>query len=54
MVIGSMMKKSGIDEKLVDQTKSELTSGTSTLLLIGAAGDTDRMARASRPHHPLA
>ena len=38
--------------KLVDQVKSELTPGTSALLLIGATGDVDQMKRAFDQHHP--
>ena len=51
-LIGEAMKKSGIDEKLVHEVKSELTPGTSALLLIGASGDADQMARAFEPYHP--
>ena len=51
-LIGEAMKRSGIDDKLVDQVKSEMTPGTSALVLIGATGDTDQMARAFEPHHP--
>jgi len=51
-LIGEAMKKSGLDEKLVDDIKSELTPGTSALLLIGASGDADQMARAFEQHHP--
>jgi uncharacterized membrane protein len=51
-LVAEAMKKSGLDESLVDQVKSELTPGTSALLLIGATGDTDQMARAFEPHHP--
>jgi uncharacterized membrane protein len=46
------MKRSGIDEKLVHEVKSELTPGTSALLLMGASGDVDQMARAFEPYHP--
>lgn len=51
-LIGEAMKRSGLDEKLVDQVKSELTPGTSALLLIGVTGDADQMARAFEEHHP--
>ncbi len=52
-LIGEAMKRSGLDEKLVEQVKSELTPGTSALLLIGATGDLDQMARAFEQHHPV-
>jgi uncharacterized membrane protein len=52
-LIGEAMKRSGLDEKLVDQVKSELTPGTSALLLIGATGDADQMERAFEQHHPV-
>lgn len=51
-LIGEAMKRSGIDEKLVDQVKSELTPGTSAVFLIGASSDADEMARAFEEHHP--
>jgi uncharacterized membrane protein len=49
---GESMKKSGIDEGLVDRIKGELTDGTSALLLIGATGDADEMATAFEPYKP--
>lgn len=52
-LIGEAMKRTGLDEKLVDQVKSELTPGTSELLLIGASGDADEMARGFKQHHPV-
>ena len=52
-LIGEAMKRSGVDEKLVNQVKSELTPGTSALLLIGATGDVDEMTRAFDQHHPV-
>ena len=51
-LIGEAMKKSGVDHELVDKVKSELTDGTSALLLIGASGDADEMARAFESHRP--
>jgi uncharacterized membrane protein len=51
-LVGEAMKRSGIDEKLVQEVKSELTPGTSALVLIGASGDADQMARAFEPYHP--
>jgi len=52
-LVGEAMKRAGIDEDLVHQVKSELTPGTSALLLIGASGDADQMARAFEPYHPV-
>lgn len=52
-LIGEAMKRSGIDERLVDEVKAELTPGTSALLLIGATGDLDQMTRAFEQHHPV-
>lgn len=46
------MKKAGLDENLVNEVKSSLTPGTSALLLIGATGDADQMARAFEPYKP--
>ncbi len=51
-LIGEAMKRSGVDEKLVHEIKSELVPGTSALLLIGATGDADQMARAFEPYNP--
>jgi uncharacterized membrane protein len=52
-LIGEAVKRSGLDEKLVDQVKAELTPGTSALLLIGATGDVDQMTRAFDQLHPV-
>lgn len=52
-LIGEAMKRSGVDEKLVDQVKAELSPGTSALLLIGATGDADEMTRAFEQNHPV-
>lgn len=52
-LIGEAMKRTGVDEKLVDQVKAKLTAGTSALLLIGATGDADEMARAFQQQHPV-
>jgi uncharacterized membrane protein len=38
---------------MADEIKSELTPGTSALLLIGAEGDADEMTRAFEPYHPV-
>jgi uncharacterized membrane protein len=51
-LIGEAMKRSGVDQKLVDEVKSELNPGTSALLLIGASGDADQMERALEQHQP--
>ncbi len=51
--IGEAIKHAGIDDKLVSEVKSELTPGTSALLLIGASGDADQMAHAFEPYHPI-
>ena len=51
-LVGEAMKHSGIDEQLVKEVKSELTPGTSALMLIGVTGDADEMARAFDPYHP--
>ncbi|MGC9155591.1 MAG: DUF1269 domain-containing protein [Ferrimicrobium sp.] len=50
--IGELWKRSGIDEKLVAEVKSELTPGTSALVLVGVSGDADQMTRAFEPYHP--
>jgi uncharacterized membrane protein len=52
-LIGEAMTRSGLDEKLVDQVKAELSPGTSALLLIGATGDADEMKRAFEQLHPV-
>jgi uncharacterized membrane protein len=51
-LIGEAMKRSGLDEKLVDQVKSELAPSTSALLLINASGDADQMERAFEQRRP--
>jgi uncharacterized membrane protein len=51
-LVGEAMAKAGLDKKMVDEIKSELEPGTSALLLIGAQGDADEMARAFALYHP--
>jgi uncharacterized membrane protein len=51
-LVGEAMKKSGVDQALVDDVKSQLTDNSSALLLIGATGDADQMARAFEQYHP--
>jgi uncharacterized membrane protein len=51
-LIGKAMKDSGLDEKVVNDIKAELTNGTSVLALFGAEGDADQMARAFEPYKP--
>jgi uncharacterized membrane protein len=50
---GEAMAKAGLDKKMIKEIKSELTPGTSALLLIGAKGDADEMERAFEPYHPV-
>jgi uncharacterized membrane protein len=50
---GEAMKKAGVDQDMVDQIKSELTHGTSALVLMGAKGDADEMARAFEKYKPV-
>ncbi|MBI2704180.1 MAG: DUF1269 domain-containing protein [Actinobacteria bacterium] len=52
-LIGKAMKNSGLDEKMIDEVKAELTNGTSILLLMGASGDADEMAEAFKPYNPV-
>jgi uncharacterized membrane protein len=51
-LVGEAMAKAGLDTKMIEEIKSELQPGTSALLLIGAEGDADEMARAFAPYHP--
>lgn len=51
-IAGEEMAKAGLDRKMIEEIKSELSPGTSALLLIGARGDVDEMTRAFEPHHP--
>jgi uncharacterized membrane protein len=52
-LVGEAMATSGLDKKMIDEIKSELTPGSSALLLIGARGDADEMSRAFEPYHPV-
>jgi uncharacterized membrane protein len=52
-LIGEAMKRTGIDEKLVDEVKSELTPDTSALFFIGVSSDADEMVREFEEHHPV-
>lgn len=51
-LVGEASKRAGLDPKLIDDVKGQLTKNTSMLLLIGAEGDADQMARAFEPYHP--
>jgi uncharacterized membrane protein len=51
-LVGEEMAKAGLDKAMIDEIKSELQPGTSALLLIGAQGDADEMARAFELYHP--
>lgn len=52
-LIGEAMKRSGVDERLVDQIKAALVPGTSALFFIGDSADADEIARAFQGHHPV-
>jgi uncharacterized membrane protein len=52
-LVGKAMKESGVDEKMIDEVKGELTNDSSMLLLIGATGDADQMSRAFEPYKPV-
>ena len=52
-LIGKAMKDAGLDENMVDEVKAQLTPNSSMLLLIGASGDADQMARAFERYHPV-
>jgi uncharacterized membrane protein len=51
-LVGETMAHTGLDKKMIDEIRSELTAGTSALLLIGAGGDADEMKRAFDPYKP--
>lgn len=46
-------KETGLPKGFLDRVKTELTKGTSALLLFGATGDTDEMAKAFDKYHPI-
>ena len=45
-------KENGLPKGFLDQVKTELTKGTSALILFGATGDTAEMAKAFDKYHP--
>ena len=45
-------KESGMPTEVLNDIKDELDKGTSALVLIGAQGDVDEMARAFEPYEP--
>jgi len=45
-------KETGLPKGFLDQVKRELTKGTSALILFGATGDTDEMAKAFGKYNP--
>jgi uncharacterized membrane protein len=52
-LIGKAMKDAGMDDKMIESVKAELTPNSSMLVLIGASGDADQMARAFEPYKPV-
>jgi uncharacterized membrane protein len=52
-LIGKAMKDAGLDDQLIESVKAELTPNSSMLVLIGASGDADQMARAFEPYKPV-
>jgi uncharacterized membrane protein len=52
-LVGEEMGKADLDKKMIEEIKSELSPGTSALLLIGAGGDADEMTRAFEPYKPV-
>ena len=51
--IGDVMNRAGLQDDLKERATGLLTNNTSALLLIGATGDADHMARAFEPYHPV-
>lgn len=51
-LVGAAAKNAGLDKSMIDEIKSELDKGTSALVLIGASGDADQMARAFEKYNP--
>ena len=51
-VLEQATKEVGLDKAMLDEIRAELDKGTSTLILIGASGDTEEMTRAFEPYHP--
>lgn len=49
---GAAVKEQGLDKKMLDEIRNELDKGTSALILIGASGDADQMARAFERYKP--
>ena len=46
-------KEAGLDRAMLHRVRDGLEPGQSALVLIGASGDADRMARAFEPYHPI-
>jgi uncharacterized membrane protein len=51
-LIEKASKESGLPAGLLEKVRDELTKGSSALLLLGAKGDADQMARAFEQYHP--
>jgi uncharacterized membrane protein len=52
-LIGKAMKNSGLDHQMVENIKNELTDNSSMLIMMGASGDADQMARAFEKYNPV-
>lgn len=51
-VAGEAVKEHGLDKAMLAEIRGELDKGTSALILIGATGDVDEMARAFAQYKP--
>lgn len=52
-IVGEVAKKHGIDPALLQRVQGSLDKDQSGLILIGAHGDADEMARAFEQYHPV-
>jgi uncharacterized membrane protein len=51
--IEKLTKETGLDRQMLDEIRSTLDKGTSALLLLGAKGDADQMAKAFEKYEPV-
>ncbi|MCB1247964.1 MAG: DUF1269 domain-containing protein [Acidimicrobiales bacterium] len=51
-LVEKLSKETGLDKEMLDEIRGSLDKGTSALLLLGASGDVDQMAKAFADYNP--
>lgn len=52
-LVEKLTKETGLDKDMLDEIRNSLEKGTSALLLLGAKGDAEQMAKAFEKYQPV-